>query len=265
MLSRFSRPALLALTTLGATLGLTTLGTSSAIANPTTPPLDIKAFADRIVSYDPGTSDGYAAFGDPNAPGRLDVYDAESALGRNDWTKDMTRRHGNEWGRDIGVSLGRKGALTVEFTDNFLVGNGNETADLWVYEIGGVAENAAVQISIDNDVWYDLGNFVRQSSEHDTGVGFDIDGLLAETAELTKQSRFSFVKVIDVDTRNEQGKINDYSNNKAGADIDAIAALSFVVKADVDSVDVPEPGLMLGFGLMGAGFLFRRKSDKAAS
>lgn len=247
------RSAYWALVALGTTVGSVALDSSAAIADPNLPPA---AFADRVERYERGRSGNWDVyFGEANASDeRWDVYDASAALGRNNWTKEMTHKGDlGQWDRDIGVSLGRDGVLIVEFTDNYLSGNGKETSDLWIYEIGGIAEKTNVSISADGNKWYDLGIADRQDVGNDVGVGIDIDGLLMAHDELNSESLFSFVKLQDSGD-------NGYNDFKSGADIDAIAALSFVKK---DPVDVPEPGLLLGLGLLGIHGLYRRKLDSS--
>ncbi|MEM9215048.1 MAG: PEP-CTERM sorting domain-containing protein [Cyanobacteria bacterium P01_F01_bin.150] len=252
------RSSFLALLALGTALSSVALDSSAAIANPT-PPLAIEAFADKAIFYQRGESRNWDSyFGDADASERWDVYDPSSALGRNNWTKEMTQRGAlGQWDQNIGVSLGKGGVLTVEFTDNYLTGSGNAQSDLWIYEIGGIAEKTSVEISVDGTSWYDVGVADRKDRKNDSGVGIDIDGLLAANDTLNENSLFSYVRVTDTGG-------NKYRNFKAGADIDAIAALSFVKKDPPPPVDIPEPSMMLGMGLLGLGILSRRKSANTA-
>ena len=246
----FNRLSLLALTALGATAGTIVLDASAAIANST--PLVTEAFADKAVFYERGGSKNWGRyFGGADRSERWDVYDPNAALGRNNWTSEMTQRGSlGQWDKEIGVSLGRSGVLAVEFTDNYLSGNGTDTSDLWIFEIGGVAEKTFVEISVDGNTWYEVGIADRRDFKDDLGVGIDIDGLLSNHSDLNVDSLFSFVRLTDTGT-------NKYSNFKAGADIDAIAALSF--KPKDPTTRVPEPGIIMALGTVSLGTFLSRK------
>ncbi|MEM7771488.1 MAG: PEP-CTERM sorting domain-containing protein [Cyanobacteria bacterium P01_A01_bin.37] len=123
-------------------------------------------------------------------------------------------------------SLGRGGSITVKFTDNFLVGSNNDADDLWIFEAGGLVEGMFVEISTDGDTWESLGEI--GGTQH---AGIDIDAFGFSSAD-----RFSFVRVTD-------NSRNRYRQGWAGADIDAIGAIS--------SKDVPEPASLLGLLVMG--------------
>ncbi|MGK7888444.1 MAG: PEP-CTERM sorting domain-containing protein [Leptolyngbyaceae cyanobacterium] len=216
--------------------------------------LSTEAFADNVISYQRGTGGWGRYFGEANATDdRWQVYDPDAALGHNNWTAEMTNRGSlGQWDQSIGTSLGNGGSLIVEFTDNRLTGSGTEAADLWIFEIGGVAEEMSVAISMDNEIWYDVGIADRPDARFDSGVGIDIDGLL-NSQGLDSGSLFSFVRVTDTGN-------NKYGNFKAGADIDAIAALSSIPSSGELSEAVPEPGLIFALGAVGVGTLLRRKS-----
>lgn len=240
-----------------ATAGFTLTAIASDIeaAKAQSAPINEAAYADRVVDYQRGESDNWDVYSKKitdSEDERWQVYDPEAALGTANWTSDMTGAGSGPWDRSIGTSLGNGGSLTVEFTDNALTGNGNEEdADLWIFEIGGVAEEMLVEISMDNEFWYEVGVADRGSRYHDYGVGFDIDSMLREK-NLATDSVFSFVRVTDTGN-------NTYSNFKSGADIDAIAALSSVPKV---SQAVPEPASIIGLmalGVVGASTLKRNK------
>jgi hypothetical protein len=240
----------------GITVGTTLLNAKSANAvSQLAPTIDETAFADGVVDYQRGTSDDWNSFfGEADADDkRWQVYDPNAALGVNNWTAEMTQSGSlGQWDNTIGTSLGKGGSLTVEFTDNALMGSGDNASDLWIFEIGGVAEKMSVEISIDGNTWYNAGVANREDKTHDYGVGFDIDPLLGLHEELSLESMFSFVRVTDTGD-------NKYNNFKAGADIDAIAALSSAPK------DVPEPASivsLLTLGAVGVGSTLKRKSLK---
>lgn len=248
----FKLSAPLSLTMAGLTTATLLINATSAQAQAA--PIDEKAFADEVVSYERGTSKNWDSFfKNADSSEQWQVYDPTSALGRNNWTSEMTSSGSlGQWNKDIGVSLGNGGALTLEFTDNFLTGSGDASSDLWIYEIGGVAEKTFVEISMDGLSWFDVGQAKRTDSGQDSGVGIDIDGVLNANEDLSYDSLFSFVRVTD------RGG-NKYKNFKAGVDIDAIAALSFVAK-DETPVEVPEPGLMAGLAILGYNLLRRRQA-----
>ncbi|MEE3327446.1 MAG: PEP-CTERM sorting domain-containing protein [Myxococcota bacterium] len=190
-----------------------------------------RAFADAVVDYS------------LHAP-----YDvAASALGANDWTADMVGV--NAWGPDIGVALGDQGWLTLEFTDNAFGSSGNSDSDVWIYEIGGIPEEVEVEISVDGSVWLDVGMADRMSADFDYGVGLDIDPYFTTLNGYDISTRFSFVRLTDSGN-------NTYGGSKAGADIDAVAAIYPLE----ENVVVPEPatGIMVGLGVVGLAMSRRR-------
>ena len=192
-------------------------------ASATTITFHERAFADNVVASS------------LNAP-----YDqAASALGANDWTADMVGV--NQWGPDIGVALGNGGFLTLEFTDNAFGSSGNDESDVWIFEIGGLPEEMSVEISVDGVAWLDVGIADRPNAAFDYGVGIDIDPFFNSSNGFDISTRFSFIRVTDTGN-------NTYGGGKAGADIDAVAAIYPIS----ENVIVPEPtsGIMVGLGLM---------------
>lgn len=241
----------LSLATLGLTAGTLLFGTQAAQAEAA--PVDERAFADSVFSYERGTSNNWNKFsGDAKGGGdEWLVYDPTSALGQNNWDKEMVQGgKKGQWNKDIGVSLGKGGSLTLEFTDNYLTGSGNEASDLWIYEIGKDVEKTLISISQDGESWLNLGTANRKDRSQDSGVGIDIDAALAD-AGYSSESLFSFVRITDDATSGGHGGF------KSGADIDAIAALSFAPK---DETEVPEPGFLAGIGILGYSLLRQRKS-----
>jgi hypothetical protein len=245
MLSRLSSSAIAIATLVSGGILLNATQAQAQLA-----PIDESAYADGVVEYTRGESDNWGGyFSGANDSEQWQVYDPNSALGVANWNTEMTSGGSlGQWDKEIGVSLGRGGSLTLEFTDNYLTGSSDEKSDLWIFEIGGVAEKTFVEISMDGQSWFDVGVADRQDYQNDWGVGIDIDGLLATNELLDTNSLFSFVRLTDTGT-------NNYRNFKAGADIDAVAALSSAPK---DSQDVPEPGVAIALGLFSVGFLRRR-------
>ncbi|MFK8182775.1 MAG: hypothetical protein AB8B99_05320 [Phormidesmis sp.] len=231
------------------TVGLTasTLLFQAQAAQAQAAPIDESAFADSVLSYERGTSQNWNG-----GKGEWEVYDPTSALGKNNWNKEMTHRGSlGPWNKDIGVSLGKNGSLALEFTDNYLTGSGDDASDLWIFEIGSVAEKTFVEISQDGDSWFNIGIADRKDSGQDSGVGIDIDAFLSEEG-YDSNTLFSFVRLTDTGTNNDR-------NFKSGADIDAIAALSSFPKNNTPA-EVPEPGLVGGLGLLGYSLLRKKGS-----
>src|SRR6185436_11276168 len=105
------------------------------------------SFADELVSYTAGA----------NVSGVW--LDADQALGLPDYN-----------GSTGAVSLGIGGELIVKFTNNSLTTSGNNTADIHIFEVGGVTEAFNLSISVDGISWIDLGNVSGQPTS------VDIDG-----------------------------------------------------------------------------------------
>ena len=238
------------------------IAASTAIFSPSTASaytFDSSAFADEVVNYDRGESRNWNSFsGDANGTDpRWQVYDPTAVLGEANWTAEMTQRGRlGQWDRTIGTSLGRSGSITVEFTDNYLVGSGDDGADLWIFEIGAKPEQVNVAISTDNETWYDAGLADRQDATNDHGIGLDIDWLINSHEELTLESFFRYVKVTDANNN----RTNGYGGFKSGADLDAIAAISNISKSDKESV--PEPtslAALVAVGLASLSVLKKRK------
>jgi len=190
-----------------------------------------RAFADAVVD-----SNLLSGYNDPTA-----------ALGRNDWTADMVG--GNAWGSDIGTSLGDGGHLTLEFIDNAIGGSGDTDKDLWVFEIGGIPEELLIEISVDGSSWLDVGIADRVSATVDYGVGVDIDQYFTAGNGYDTSTRFRYVRATDTGN-------NTYGFfNKAGADIDAVAA---IYPLSNQTSSVPEPSALL-LALAGLALLPRRR------
>ncbi|MEM6252000.1 MAG: PEP-CTERM sorting domain-containing protein [Cyanobacteria bacterium P01_D01_bin.156] len=192
-------------------------------------PLGEASFADEVVEYNKIYANGltreeaYArnwrasaqAFDNPNAV---------LGVANSSW-----RGHGMAIPDRDDYSLGKGGSITVKFTDNFLVGSNDDKDDLWIFEAGGLVEGMLVEISKDGQNWVSLGEI--GGTQH---AGIDLDSF-----GFTSNDAFSYVKVTD------NGK-NGYGQGWAGADIDAIGAIS--------SKDVPEPTALLSLLAVG-GFI----------
>lgn len=188
------------------------LGGTAAMAAPTTysgvtfPDGDI-SFADAIVNWAPGSDVG-SPHDDPNR-----------ALGAPDGAH---------------LSLGDNGTVTLQFTDNSLTTSGDSSADLHIFEVGGVVEVFRVEIAQTlSSGWINLGNLSGQPTS------IDIDGV----AGVIAFAQYSYVRLTDVGP-------NQTPHPFGEADIDAVGAIS-----SAPPVSVPAPGalLLLGLGLIGLG------------
>lgn len=180
-------------------------------------PQGAASFADMLVGYTPGLVGA-----NPTEPHR----GAFNALGLPNYAgvNSCPTQAGCTF-----VSLGDGGSIVLRFVDNKLTGSGDNTFDLWVFEVGPDIEDTFVDISVDGLIWNAVGKVFGSTA------GIDIDAFGFGPGDL-----FSFIRLTD-DT-NEGGQ----SGITVGADIDAVGAISTVL------TPVPEPG---SFGLLGAGLL----------
>ncbi len=155
------------------------------------------SFADVVVSYTAGTNVS-AGFDNP-----LKALGAPDVVGRGLEPVDG----------EFTTSLGRRGQLTVGFTDNFLTGSGDARPDLIIFETGSI-EGVSVAVSRDGV------NFIN------VGIVAGIDATIdLDAYGFNAQDRFGFVRLTDLG----QGTS---TTGAVGADIDAIGALS-TVAADI--------------------------------
>ena len=153
-------------------------------------PQGVSSFADHVVSYKP--------------TGGVDSLrrNAEHALGKPDYDTS---------GSSAYVSLGDEGILILQFTDNSLTTSGDDSLDLWIFEIGGAIEPTSIEISTDGVNWISIGSTNGSTS------GIDIDEFIGSGVIIGE--RYSFVKIIDL-LPHQSG------SPTAGADIDAVGAIS---------------------------------------
>ncbi|MCU7924469.1 MAG: hypothetical protein KZQ88_17400 [Candidatus Thiodiazotropha sp. (ex Dulcina madagascariensis)] len=195
-------------------------------------PLSALSYANQVVDYDPNflqTNQISSSRADP-----------ANALGMPDFN-DLNRP-GKEY-----VSLGNGGRLTLRFTESYLTGSGDEGWDLVIFEIGSDVENVFVEISRDNQNWFQVGStyfenaYINPDNQVYGTTAFFVD---IDSLGLTRSDLFSFVRLTD-----DIGQ-QFFRGGKAGADIDAVGLLSAV------SIDEPTTAWLLVIGLFGV-FLLR--------
>ncbi|EGV27554.1 hypothetical protein ThidrDRAFT_4635 [Thiorhodococcus drewsii AZ1] len=159
------------------------------------------SFADEVIEYSPTAGVAYPY----NIP--------ETALGPPDYT------FGHEG--DGTVSLGNAGVIILKFTDNSLTTSGDVSADLWIFEEGPAIEPTEVYIKTD------LGNWISVGDTSGGTYGIDIDQFIG--VGVVEGESYTYVKLVDL--LPDQGG----SPNYAGADIDAVGAIS-----SIQSTNKPE-------------------------
>jgi hypothetical protein len=170
-------------------------------------PQGAASFADAVVDYSPI----------PGAnPLLADVIIPSKALGPPDHVAGGPAKY---------VSLGNGGSITLRFINNALTGSGSTAKDLWVFEIGPLVEDTDVAISRDGVTWIEVGKVFGSTS------GIDIDPFVDDPA-----TKYSFVRLTDVAAENFT------DGTTAGADIDAVGAISTVIRpADLTPPTVTVP------------------------
>ena len=152
------------------------------------------SFADAVVSYQVGSGSvsDYAQV--PEAALGAPLY---HLYGNYDDNGDITY-----------VSLGEGGTLVLKFTDNSLTTSGDDSMDLWIFEVGPAVEATLVSISKDGANWIDVGRVEGSVS------GIDIDAYTQNG--VVAGEFYSYVRLTDV--------ASDRATD--GADIDAVGAIS---------------------------------------
>jgi hypothetical protein len=168
------------------------------------------SFADAVVAYAP-IANGFTL--------RPDVIHPSEALGPPDDVTGIPAEY---------VSLGNGGSITLRFVNNALTGSGSAAKDLWVFEIGEAVEDTDVAISRDGITWTEVGRVFGSTS------GIDIDPFVPDPA-----TKYSFVRLIDVAAESFS------TGNTAGADIDAVGAISTVIRP----ADATPPTVVVPAGL----------------
>ena len=164
-------------------------------------PLGAISFADEVLSF---------RVGDPGPANPEDARVIE-ALGPPDYDQ------ANE---DQYLNLGCGGQIVFRFVDNALTDGPGD--DLFVFEIGPMAEETMVAISDDGVRWIDVGAI---SGGH---AGLDIG------AHVQRGAVFHYVRLTDA-----QG---DCSSDWPGADIDAVGAIGGALQFSLDSAVLFDTG-----------------------
>ena len=165
--------------------------------------INTTSFADSVESYNAGANTA-SPYNDPL--NSLGIPDEKPVSGGTTPLKP-----------DEAVSLGDGGELILKFTDNAFTTSGDDTVDLWVFEVGEYVEGTEVSISKDGVDWKLIGTIGGAT------YGVDIDAYLGNGVELWEQ--YYFVKLKDLNNRLSPSPY-------AGADIDAVAAISNEVLID---------------------------------
>ena len=151
------------------------------------------SFADKVVSYHPGS--GVAA---PHDVASMAIGIPGNAGGFCNTNKCDE------------VSLGIKGTITVEFTDNYLTTSGDNKLDLWIFETGGAVEATKIDVSVNGTDWVDVGHVAGATA------GIDLDAYIGKG--IVEDTKYRFVKMQDMKAGS--------AYPMQGADIDAVGAIS---------------------------------------
>lgn len=196
-------------------------------------PQGVDSFADSVIDYSLGGGGVTAPHTNPNQALGAPNYDGQpNCANHSDPFNDCTF-----------VSLGSDGSLTLKFETNALTGSGDDSIDLWVFEVGPLVEPTLVDISADGMNWFNVG----QTSGATSGVDLDAFGF-------GPGDEFQYVRLTDLCA---QGPSGACTGRTAGADITAVGAISTVLR-DPQPVPAPTPLALILAGLAGLGL--RRRS-----
>jgi hypothetical protein len=139
------------------------------------------------------------------------------------------------------VSMGDGGSLTLQFTDNFLNGDGTPASDLYVLEVGE-AEGSTVEVSSNGIDWALVGTILPDDT---LGIGVFTYGFDIDAFGFGINDMVIFVRLTD-------SNFGDTSN-PPGSDFDAVGAIQTVIP-------VPAAAWLFGSALGLLGWLRRKAS-----
>ena len=131
------------------------------------------------------------------------------------------------------VTLGEGGHIILKFTNNILINSGNDTADVWVFEIGPAVEASLVELLPVDSATHNI--LTSEGIPDDDLDGFfEFDTLIGATSSLDIDAyltnnypagtlKFNAIKITDI----VDGECDD--SPYPGADIDAVCALSTII------------------------------------
>jgi hypothetical protein len=220
---------------LGITLTLLSFSAQAALVAPgDVPAFDDSWFADVVIDYSPVIDPGpnpLPAFTDPNqALGRPDVTFSSGFQCAAVPTPEDCRF----------TSMGDGGSLTVQFTDNFLDGDGTTAFDLYIWEVGE-AEGSTVDVSADGLAWTNVGTIL---SDDTLGLGIFTYGFDIDAAGFGIGDVLTYVRLTDLNLME--------TSSPRGSDFDAIGA--------IPTVPIPAAVWLFGSALAGLGWLRRRQT-----
>lgn len=196
-------------------------------------------FPDGLISFADRVDDFSQVVGSsgPTAP----YSDSANALGAPDYVSVNTCPDAPSC---TFVSLGNGGSITLEFTDNALTGSDDSGFDLHIFEIGPAVEDTFVEISKNGTDFFDIGKVLGSTSS------IDIDAFGFSSADI-----FRFVRLTDDVNEN-------FANERtAGADIDAVGAITTTPFTPPTTVSEPGTLGLLGLGLFGLAGIARRRKN----
>lgn len=158
------------------------------------------SFADEVARFTPSERPAQGAWNDPSY-----------ALGEPDFTRPSAPGF---------VSLGCDGELVLRFVDNLLVDV--DGPDLYVFEVGPMVEATDLAISVDGELWLDVGRIEGARSQ------VDIAGIAQP------DTGYAWVRLVNAGTA--------CGGRTPGADIDAVAAVGSALRLSLDSAVLFDSG-----------------------
>lgn len=115
------------------------------------------------------------------------------------------------------TSMGDGGSIVLQFTDNFLNGDGTPANDLYVLEVGE-AEGSTVEVSADGTNWTLVGTI---PADDNLGIGVFTYGFDVDAAGFGINDMLTFVRLTDSNLQD--------TSNPPGSDFDAVGAIQTVI------------------------------------